>query len=167
MGRYYGGDIVGKFWFGVQSSSDAVHFGVAPQGPELQYWNCGTFCESTVPLDAPCPSCKPEEECMARDSNQITFSFLSKDLPVVSDILQQLEQTLQSRYRGWSEVKDLLDKDMSWKEGDNEEWISEEVYDHVFDMDHPNADVVARFLLGTQILRCLTVKGSCTFWCEL
>ena len=27
MGRYYGGDIEGKFWFGVQSSDDASFFG--------------------------------------------------------------------------------------------------------------------------------------------
>lgn len=28
MGRYYDGDIEGKFWFGVQSSQDAEFFGV-------------------------------------------------------------------------------------------------------------------------------------------
>ena len=27
MGRYYNGDIEGKFWFGVQSSTDASYFG--------------------------------------------------------------------------------------------------------------------------------------------
>jgi len=27
MGRYYMGDIEGKFWFGIQSSSDAEYFG--------------------------------------------------------------------------------------------------------------------------------------------
>jgi len=27
MGRYYRGDIEGKFWFGVQDSRDAEHFG--------------------------------------------------------------------------------------------------------------------------------------------
>jgi chromosome segregation ATPase len=27
MGRYYYGDINGKFWFGVQESTDAKHFG--------------------------------------------------------------------------------------------------------------------------------------------
>ena len=28
MGRYYNGDINGKFWFAVQNSNDANHFGV-------------------------------------------------------------------------------------------------------------------------------------------
>jgi len=27
MGRYYSGDIEGKFWFAVQGSDDAIHFG--------------------------------------------------------------------------------------------------------------------------------------------
>ena len=33
MGRYYNGDIEGKFWFGVQSSDDATHFGEIEQEP--------------------------------------------------------------------------------------------------------------------------------------
>lgn len=35
MGRFYSGDIEGKFWFGVQSSDDADYFGV--EG-EPVYW---------------------------------------------------------------------------------------------------------------------------------
>jgi hypothetical protein len=35
MGRYYTGDIEGKFWFGVQDSTDAKHFG----GKETLYTN--------------------------------------------------------------------------------------------------------------------------------
>jgi len=31
MGRYYTGDIVGKFWFAIQSSDDASHFGASPE----------------------------------------------------------------------------------------------------------------------------------------
>ena len=33
MGRYYNGDIEGKFWFGVQSSTDADFFGVTYTEP--------------------------------------------------------------------------------------------------------------------------------------
>lgn len=33
MGRYYSGDIEGKFWFGVQSSTAADRFGVSHQEP--------------------------------------------------------------------------------------------------------------------------------------
>jgi len=39
MGRYYNGDIQGKFWFGVQPSNDADFFGVIGNRPErLEYY---------------------------------------------------------------------------------------------------------------------------------
>ncbi len=39
MGRFYGGDIGGKFWFGVQSSNDADFFGVVGEPPNfLEYF---------------------------------------------------------------------------------------------------------------------------------
>ncbi len=38
MGRYYSGDIEGKFWFGLQSSNDADFFGVIGRDPNyLEY----------------------------------------------------------------------------------------------------------------------------------
>jgi hypothetical protein len=38
MGRYYGGDIEGKFWFGVQSSDVGESFGAVEQEPyEIEY----------------------------------------------------------------------------------------------------------------------------------
>jgi len=33
MGRYYQGDIEGKFWFAIQSSTDASFFGTEPYEP--------------------------------------------------------------------------------------------------------------------------------------
>ena len=38
MGRYYNGDIEGKFWFAVQSSNDADFFGVAGTSEFLHYY---------------------------------------------------------------------------------------------------------------------------------
>lgn len=35
MGRYYNGDIEGKFWFALQSSDDADFFGVEGYQPEM------------------------------------------------------------------------------------------------------------------------------------
>jgi len=35
MGRYYNGDIKGKFWVGVQSSDDASFFGLEEHGPSV------------------------------------------------------------------------------------------------------------------------------------
>mgnify|MGYP003126828350 CR=1 FL=1 len=39
MGRYYSGDIDGKFWLAVQPSDDADYFGVKGKRPNLlEYW---------------------------------------------------------------------------------------------------------------------------------
>jgi len=39
MGRYYSGDIEGKFWFALQSSNAADRFGVLGSEPSyLEYW---------------------------------------------------------------------------------------------------------------------------------
>ena len=38
MGRYYNGDIDGKFWFAVQSSNDADFFGVEGETRFLDYY---------------------------------------------------------------------------------------------------------------------------------
>jgi hypothetical protein len=42
MGRYYAGDIEGKFWFGVQSSDDADHFGGDRCEPNYINYNFST-----------------------------------------------------------------------------------------------------------------------------
>jgi hypothetical protein len=39
MGRYYSGDIEGKFWFALQSSSAADRFGVSGYQPEMSVYN--------------------------------------------------------------------------------------------------------------------------------
>jgi len=48
MGRYYSGDIEGKFWFACQSSDDADNFGVigTPPDDRLNYY----FKKSDMPL---------------------------------------------------------------------------------------------------------------------
>ena len=38
MGRYYTGDIEGKFWFGVQDSTDADYFGVQGEPRFYHYY---------------------------------------------------------------------------------------------------------------------------------
>ncbi|MHA1690016.1 MAG: hypothetical protein ACTSU7_00130 [Candidatus Heimdallarchaeaceae archaeon] len=37
MGRYYNGDIEGKFWFGVQNSDDGEYFGAYEETDAIRY----------------------------------------------------------------------------------------------------------------------------------
>ena len=46
MGRYYNGDIEGKFWFAVQDSSAADRFGVIGNQPQELYYY---FSEEDLP----------------------------------------------------------------------------------------------------------------------
>lgn len=46
MGRYYSGDIEGKFWFGVQPSDDADFFGLSGYQPD---YLCYSFEKENIP----------------------------------------------------------------------------------------------------------------------
>ena len=49
MGRYYSGDIEGKFWFGVQSSTAADRFGVIHEEPNyVDYFYSEDDLESVI-----------------------------------------------------------------------------------------------------------------------
>ena len=49
MGRYYSGDINGKFWFAVQGSDDASFFGGQESEPNyIEYYFSGDDIESVV-----------------------------------------------------------------------------------------------------------------------
>jgi hypothetical protein len=66
MGRYYSGDIEGKFWFGVQSSDDASNFG-------------GT-----------------EEMLEDEEGEEIAlqYSFFKEDIPGIEEALKETEHDL-------------------------------------------------------------------------
>ena len=51
MGRYYDGDIEGKFWFGVQSSDDAEFFGAKAREPMYVDYSVEDIAEVDKGLD--------------------------------------------------------------------------------------------------------------------
>jgi hypothetical protein len=70
MGRYYSGDIEGKFWFGVQSSDSADRFGV--QGVEPQYLEYNFFEEDLESVEK---ELKNIEDSLGEDLNKIEKFF--------------------------------------------------------------------------------------------
>ena len=44
MGRYYSGNINGKFWFGCQSSGAMENYGAIAEDPEFRFKSCGCRC---------------------------------------------------------------------------------------------------------------------------
>jgi len=154
MGRYYSGDIEGKFWFACQSSDDADNFGVTGTPPDdrLNYY----FKEED----------KPEvEKGIALCVHQL--EHVSKLLPDLLDA------------RNFSD-----DESTAWKEQSDEpipksntlavkkhEKFEEMLagYNILVDEDEVNKihEVYARLILGRKILMSIERTGQCWFEAEL
>lgn len=91
MGRYYGGDIEGKFWFAVQGSYDPAFFHV--KGVEAiereEVWECcGSWCDE---CDEKCPNCtgedgdeEPSSEKRPSESEvQFNFEFTEEQMELL------------------------------------------------------------------------------------
>lgn len=99
MGRYYSGDIEGKFWFGVQDSNDADFFGVEGQEPNyLEYY----FDTSNLPdIEKGIAKCKKALGKYEKEINDFfklneayTDEVLAKHLKVKKEKVQSLLEWL-------------------------------------------------------------------------
>ena len=138
MGRYYWGDIEGKFAFGIQSSWDAAHFG---GHEEVTYvWNCGCVVEDKEPTcDCVC------DNKLRTEAHQVTYTFDESDLPSIQEKLYQCKQFL--------DTVGIL--------------TNQEEIDIVISASKDVVVIHYRYLLGKDILRCVEEKGYCNFQCEL
>ena len=95
MGRYYSGDIEGKFWFAVQSSNDASHFGGESCQPNHQeFW----FDTDNLPdIKAGIKKCidglgkyKAELDKFFKDNNGYNDEMIVKDFKISKDKVKKL-----------------------------------------------------------------------------
>ena len=139
MGRYYNGDINGKFWFAVQNSNDANHFGVR-----------GIY---FLHSDGK----KLYEEAEYYDGLEYYFGeeHLSGVITKLNDIADQL-----------GSYKAELDKFFKENNGYNDEMIVEQTK---IPADEVGRALVlyARHGLGKEIRDCIIQCGQCAFDAEL
>ena len=111
MGRYYNGDIEGKFYFGVQSSNAADQFGVTGYQPEhLEY----SFEE--VDIKAIEEGLNKIEEELGLDNSELEIFFNKRFAYNTQDIKQEtslktsevISKNLQL-YADWELGKQILD----------------------------------------------------------
>jgi hypothetical protein len=171
MGRWYCGDIEGKFAFGIQDSDDASYFGVDYEDV-MSYYVCGCIYEEGI-NEKYCDGCYEsfEEhlqavhenedntftECIERFPSQIKYNFQSKHIEQIEEKLEDLFNKLADDYDfDW----DCLDFQI---DGDNYDvsWSVEE------DIGEGAVELIYRWCLGKQILHCLKTKGECSFVCDL
>ena len=164
MGRYYTGQISGKFWFGIQNSNDPDYFGVEYKDV-LSYYVCNCYCnEETYCYD--CYSTIEEHKEAIKEENiennnktwyvsesEIYYEFTYEDIDSVKEQIKVLEY--------------IIGKHMdSYKIIDNENEIT---YDYKVpnNIQKNELEFIVRLCLGKQILYCLEKNQSCSFYADL
>jgi hypothetical protein len=136
MGRYYTGDIEGKFWFGVQSSDDAEFFGV--EGRDLYG--------------------SDEDEENEDNAFGAEYAFTEAELEDVEEGLEVCRKELGAWRTGLDEF--FTDRDLY-----NEDEIAEHMQSTKNEV-HNKLKWYARLILGEKIRQCIIDTGSCTFEAE-
>jgi len=137
MGRYYSGDIEGKFWFAVQSSDDASFFG----GSEDEVYH-----QDENGDDYPEPS-------------EIEYFFQTGDLEEIDHGIKECLSQLGDR-------KGQLDAFFARLDGYNDVMVSESLEIDIKEV-RPLLEWYARLELGVKIRDCVKKKGQCSFTAEL
>lgn len=174
MGRWYYGDIHGKCWFGVQSSSDASNFGVEPT-KEYRFRGCGCLYEPNNPYKmdkmAFCSCYNSYEEHMEEIKDYIEdvdpdnhktwhigdciyYDFTEDNLLQVQEVVKELDEEIghymknftlaNTKGNGITYTFEITDKRIGKKKQEK----------------------IARLCLGLQIIKSIETNGSCSFHVE-
>lgn len=164
MGRYYRGDINGKFWFGIQTSDDAAYLGVDPEH-QYEYYGCGCYVDlgEEVNDSSYCGSCYDSLSEHQQDSQEqptwflreLYFYFSKDDLPSLQKEQQRLEKAVGQFMEGYTIT------------GDTEFGFG---YDYTIPTEYNKTlittqqrEQIARLCLANLIDHCINEKGVCRF----
>jgi hypothetical protein len=186
MGRYYYGDIEGKFAFGIQSSYDPEEFGT--KALEMYQWTCGCSSEKGEPSDCDCivehvhnydpengpvcdkpegpngPCLKTEDENIQEDEfKTLKFNFDDSMIPYIRE---QLINIYEHSYD--PEIKDKFLDYMSEefsgeRKGRTDEELAEEFNTTVSNL-REQFKLYYRHELGLEICEYLEEHDTCTFF---
>lgn len=170
MGRYYSGNIGGKFWFGVQCSADAENFGGRIHRYQ-QYAYCGC---RVVDDSSYCERCNDNHEehlekvkdegfeDLITECESFDMVFNGDQLKEVQEHIAELDKTAlkfiksftmnaDSEYEYDFEVKD----EYACKDRDFNDKVSKR-----------EIELIARWCLAKQVEQCLIDNGGCIFNCD-
>jgi hypothetical protein len=182
MGRFYSGDISGKFWVGVQSSYDADNFGVKSK-KLFNYFVCGCSCENKK--EYYCKLCYTsheehvqsilEDECEKHDFNtrrkklwretecEVMYSIKPRHKKKMKQLVQTLEEQVGHYMIGYT-IKEISSENSTEYEY---EYEYESINMNYKEEEKEKLELLARLCLGKLILYCLEKRGSCIFYAEL
>ena len=178
MGRFYWGDIEGKFWFGVQSSSDVENLlNITSQPGSLIWHGCGCVVDFDQKNDEFCKDCYDNKEAfldeMGEDFDQepyyeeeeLAYELDEEHLDELNKTMEDLEKKIDVRII--EEFKKKQDEDMSNAFSGVFKQVDEVVGIILKEKENMDLQVIARYGLGMQIKQCLEKNGSCGMYCEL
>jgi hypothetical protein len=168
MGRYYNGDINGKFWYGIQDSDDALHFG-AEEIVVREWSGCRCEVEGEDPEEgAFCTNCHETLEEAQEDAKNENWEegeplwapmdgarYQLTDMDAVQEKVDELEALVGHM------IEPLVFK--YGFEYEDVECTDDYVWDNISKDDK---ELIARLCFGRQILECMKENGVCTFWAE-
>lgn len=180
MGRFYYGDIEGKFAFGIQSSYDPEEFGT--KALELYRWTCGCSSEKGKPSDCDCivehvhnydpengPVCdgpdSPNGPCLkTEDENIQDTDFKTLKFNFDDSMLDYIEEQLQNIENSYDPT--IKEKYLEYMNGENDRKTAQELADYL-NTTIQNLQIQAklfyRYELGKEIHDYLLEHGTCTF----
>lgn len=173
MGRYYDGNISGKFWFGIQNSDDASYFGV--EYKDVHYYHlclCGID-EEPIENNVYCSNCYSSyeehkesivKECINEEideydktwyksENEIYYCF---NIETINNVKEKVSE-LENKYGKYILEYTIL-------ESNNTINYDCKIQD---DLKKDILEWIARLCLGRQILYCLNKNSFCSFYAEL
>ena len=180
MGRFYDGDIQGKFWFGIQDSDDVENL-VTITGNTYYSW-CVCHCVAEIDEDY-CRQCYDskeehidaaiedesyEDECLYYEDCSLGYS-LDKSTHY-EELVQNMENLKKEIPKGvikFFENIEQNDKILDAFTGvfnDTNKHIDETPKDKK--ENHKLMVLIARYTLGFQIEYCLRTTDSCNISCE-
>ena len=184
MGRFYSGDIEGKFWFGIQSSNDISN--LVDYDPIQSYiWKfCGCSLDEDE-NDKYCKSCfdsKKEHIVAVKEDDDYDDELLWIEEQSISYSLDK-DTHYQQLVDNMNKIKTYICEDIinEFKKIEQNDKILNAfsgVFDHIIKFINDNTEIkndkdknniytlVARYTLGYQIEYCLRTTDYCNIYCE-
>ena len=186
MGRFYWGDIEGKFWFGVQSSNDIENL-ISISHNSIYSWkvcNCNvdnkndTYCHDCYDSYKDHKKAIYEEEDEECDDDDDTEELYDEDNTIVYDINKEdhYDELLKSLKELRSHISEKVlnafdnisydEKLLNAFEGAFNE--TSNIYNEESDKEDNMTSAIhmARYTIGLQIKYCLEKNDSCGVYCE-
>jgi|TARA_B110000467_G_C18218323_1_gene421564 YesN/AraC family two-component response regulator len=182
MGRFYSGDIEGKFWFGVQQSDDIENLVNITSNTEYVWKACNCYAE--IDCEDYCRQCydskeqQIEEAIEAEEYDDSSLYYEDSSHGYSLDKETHYQELLDNMKLLKQEIpEDIIKKFENIEQTDNILNAFTGVFDKYLPIINEKKEekegekkelavLVARYTLGYQIEYCLRTTGSCNVNCE-